>query len=97
MVGRADVEPGEPLGQLRAVDLRPADLERLDAGGLDQVQHVLAGLLADHLTEDAAQQADVVAQRGVVGAVGRGRGPGVAEVGDVDGGFGHAAEYPAPV
>ena len=49
--------PAEPLGQLLAVDLGAADLERLDAGGLDQVEHVVPGLLADHLAQDAAQHA----------------------------------------
>jgi hypothetical protein len=73
VVGRLDVEPGQPLGQLDAVHLRAADLEGLDPGGLDQVQDVGAGLLPDHLTQDTAQQADVVAQRCVVGADGGAR------------------------
>ena len=94
----ADVERGQPVGQLGAVDLGAADLEGLDAGRLDQVEDVGAGLLADHLAEDPAEQPDVVAQRRVVGAVvGARRARRGAEVGDVDGGFGHAAQYPAAV
>jgi hypothetical protein len=78
VVGRPDVEPGQPLRELGPVHLGPADLEGLDPGGLDQGQHVGAGLLPDHLTEDATQQPDVVAQRGVVGTAG-----GVGRVGGV--------------
>ena len=91
VVRRLDVEARQPLGELGPVDLGAADLERFDAGGLDQLEDVLAGLLPDHLAQDAPEQADVVAERGVVGTVTRPGRPGVvAEVGDVDGGFGHA-------
>jgi hypothetical protein len=91
VVGRADVEPTEPFRQLHPVGLGPPDAERLDAGRLDELEHVGAGLLPDHLAEHAAEQPDVVAQRCVVGTVPRpGRPAVVAEVGGVDGGFGHA-------
>ena len=96
VVGRPDVEPGQPLRELRTVHLGPADLEGLDAGRLDHVEDVGAGLLADHLAQDAPQQPDVVAQRGVVGAVGGVGRAGAAEVGDVDSGFGHVRSIRPP-
>ena len=56
-----------------------------------------AGLLADHLAEDAAQGADVLAQRRIALPVRRtGRGPGRAEIGDVDSGFGHGPSIRLP-
>ncbi len=57
------VDGREELGQLGPVDLRPADPERLDTGSFDQVEDVLAGLLADDVAEDPAEEADVVTQR----------------------------------
>ena len=85
--------PASRCGELLAVDLGAADPERLDPGGLDEVEDVVAGLLADHLAQDPAEQPDVLAQRGVVGAAVRSDRRGAvrtAEVGDVDCGFGHA-------
>ena len=67
VVGRPDVEVREPLGELGTVHLGAPDPECLDAGGLDDLEDVVPGLLADHLPEDAAEQPDVVAQRRLVG------------------------------
>jgi hypothetical protein len=97
VVGRADVEAVEPGGDVGAVDLRAAQPEGLHAGGLDEREDVVPRLLADHLAEDPAEQPDVLAQRGVggVGSVLLGSSV-VAQVGDVDGGFGHPASIDRP-
>ena len=59
----ADVDPVEQLRHLGAVDLGVPDPERLDAGLLDEIEHVLARVFAHGLAEDAAEQSNVVAER----------------------------------
>ena len=87
-LARAHVETGQGPGEPAAVDLGTADPEGLDPGGLDDVEDLLAGLLPDHLAQHPAQQPDVLPERGLVL---RPVGVGAAQVGDVHGGFRHAA------
>jgi len=94
VVGRPDVEGAQPGGDVGAVDLRAAQPEGLHAGGLDEREDVVPRLLADDLAEDPAQQPDVLAQRGVGGVLLDSSV--VAQVGDVDGGFGHPASIDRP-
>ena len=61
--GTADVDSVEQGCQLGAVDLRAAHPERLDAGPLDQVEHLRPVLLAYGVAEHGAEQPDVLAHR----------------------------------
>ena len=88
--------PASRCGELLAVDLRPADAERLDPGGLDQLQDVVAGLLADDLAQHPAEQPDVLAQRRIVGAARGGAPARGAQVGGVDSGFRHGRSIRGP-
>ncbi len=59
--GLGDVDVAEQRREFAAIDLGTADPEGLDPGLLDEFEGVLAGMLADYLSEDAAQQANVLA------------------------------------
>ena len=61
--GLVDVDAVEHRRQLGAVDLGAPHAERLHAGAFDEVENVLAVLLADGLAEDGAEQSDVFAHR----------------------------------
>ena len=65
MTGMAllDLDTVEQLRQVGAVDLGPAHPERLDPGPLDQVEDLVAVLLAHRVAENGAQQPDVLAHR----------------------------------
>ena len=58
-----DVDAVEQSGQFGAVDLGAADPERLDACPLDEIEDRVAVLLAHRVTEDRAEEADVLAHR----------------------------------
>ena len=47
--------------QFGAIDLRTTDSERLDTGSLDQIEHIVAGLLSHYLSEYSAEKPDVFA------------------------------------
>ena len=53
---------GEQRHQFGAIDLRTTDSERLDTGSLDQIEHIVAGLLSHYLSEYSAEKPDVFAQ-----------------------------------
>ena len=55
--------PSNRLGQLGAVDLGAAHLERPDAGPLDEVEDFVAVLLAHRVAEDRTEQANVLPHR----------------------------------
>ena len=61
--GLMDVDAVEHAGQLGAVDLGASHPERLDPGPLDEVEDLLAVLLAHGVAEDGAEQPDVFAHR----------------------------------
>ncbi len=61
--GLMDVDAVEHAGQLGAIDLGPSHPERLDARPLDEVEHLLAVLLADRVAQDRAEQPDVFPHR----------------------------------
>src|SRR5277367_382058 len=58
-----DVDAVEHLRHLGPLDLRAAHPERRDPGPLDQVEDLVAVLLADGVAEDRAEQPDVFAHR----------------------------------
>ena len=53
--GLVDVDAVEHACELGAVDLRAAHPERLNAGPLDEVEHLLTVLLADGVAKDGAE------------------------------------------
>ena len=55
--------PSNMRGQLGPVDLGAAHPERLDAGPFDEIEDLVAVLLADRVAEDRAEQPDVLAHR----------------------------------
>ncbi len=61
--GLVDVDAVEQRGQLGAVDLRAAYPEGLDAGAFDEIEDLVAVLLAHGLAEDRAEQTNVLAHR----------------------------------
>ena len=61
--GLMDVDAVEHAGQLGAVDLGASHPKGLDARPLDEVEHLLAVLLADGVAEDRAEQPDVFPHR----------------------------------
>ena len=60
---QVDVDPVEHGRHLRPVDLGAPHPKRLHPGPLDEVEHLVAVLLAHGVTEDRAQQPDVRAHR----------------------------------
>src|SRR3954452_7793057 len=61
--GEMDVDAVEHAGHLRAIDFGASHPERLDARPLDEVECLLAVLLSDRVTEDGAEQPDVLPHR----------------------------------
>ena len=61
--GLMHVDAVEQAGEFGPVDLRPAHPERLHAGPLDEVEDLLAVLLAHGVAQDGAEQPDVFAHR----------------------------------
>ncbi len=59
----ADVDAVEQLRHLSPLDLRAAHPEGCDPGALDQVEDLVAVLLADGVAEDRAKQPNVFAHR----------------------------------
>ena len=61
--GVARRQPRQRVAERRAVDLLTTDPERLDPGVLDEAEDAFTLVLADDVTEQPAEQTDVVAQR----------------------------------
>ena len=55
--------PSNMPGEFGPVDLRAAHPERLDAGPLDEVEDLVPVLLPHGVTEDGAEEPDVLAHR----------------------------------
>ncbi len=66
-------QPVEMGGELRRPGACAAGVDRPQTRALHQLQDPRARLLADHLTQDAAEQSNVVAEGGVVSGVCRRR------------------------
>ena len=61
--GVARRQPRQRVAERRAVDLLTTDPERPDPGVLDEAEDAFTLVLADDVTEQPAEQTDVVAQR----------------------------------
>ena len=61
--GLVDVDAVEQPRHVGTVDLRAPDPERLDPGPLDEVEDLLAVLLAHRVGQDRAEQPDVLPHR----------------------------------
>ena len=61
--GLVDVDAVEHARELDAVDLGTTHPERLDAGPLDEIEHLVAVLFPHGVTQDGAEQPDVLAHR----------------------------------
>ena len=58
-----DIHAVEHARQIGAVDLGAAHPKRLEAGALNEVEHLVAVVRADRVAEDRAEQPDVLAHR----------------------------------
>ena len=60
--GNRQVDIGEHVGEGVAIDLRATDAECGDPRVLDQIEDLVARVFANHVTQQAAEQADVLTQ-----------------------------------
>ncbi|BBX82441.1 hypothetical protein MAUB_03140 [Mycolicibacterium aubagnense] len=58
-----NIDAGEERCQVGPVDLRPPHPERLHSRPLDEIEHGVTVLLANRVTEDGAEQANVFTHR----------------------------------
>ncbi len=58
-----DIDVGIPISKIVAVEFAAPDAEGVASRTLDEIEDVVAGVGANGVTEDGAEQADVVAER----------------------------------
>src|SRR5271165_1768429 len=61
--GSVNIHAVEYVRQIDAVDLGAAHPKRLEAGPLDEVEHLVAALLPNCVAENTAEQPDILAHR----------------------------------